>query len=411
MAQNKDQPYGSAAPKLRDPQNLLTLLGVAAAITLTYFAYQASGLEFVFILWTGILIGFTLFHARFGFASVYRQIVESGNTEMLRAHMFMLGIAATFFAPILMFDIGAFGSMPSAALSPISIGLVVGAFTFGFGMEMGSGLAPASLYQAKGGRSAMICTLLGFLAGSVLGAYHFGFWNETLPEISEISLATDTGLGYIGAWVVQVAIFAFIVVISYLYKKRKRPPLLPPLPSAAGWRRIFFGTWPLWVGATVLAFLNAIVFILQGEPWKLTAAFTLWGSKLLMNVGIDVIHWEYWAAEERLIALQQPIIMDSTSVLNFGVIIGTFLTLTLGGLIRFSKIPIYLAFIALGGGLLMGYGATLSFGANVGAYFSGIASFSLHAWIWASMAILGVYTAYGVGKRLNLVTKQREENE
>ena len=165
----------SPTPTLRDPQNVLTFVGIAAILLLTYFAYQASGFEFVLVFWVGILIGFTLFHARFGFAAVYRQIVETGNTEMLRAHMFMLGIAATLFAPILMFDIGAFGHTPEGALSPISIGLVIGAFMFGFGMEMGSGLAPASLYQAKGGRTAILCTLLGFLIGAVLGAYHFGF--------------------------------------------------------------------------------------------------------------------------------------------------------------------------------------------------------------------------------------------
>ncbi|WP_373893655.1 YeeE/YedE family protein [Virgibacillus sp. CBA3643] len=382
----------------------MIILGMVAAFILTYFAYQASGIQFVCLLWTGILIGFSLFHARFGFAAVYRQIVESGNTEMLRAHMLMLGMAATFFAPILMFDIGAFGTGPEGALSPISIGLVVGAFIFGFGMEMGSGLAPGSLYQAKGGRSAMLCTLLGFFIGSVLGAFHFGFWNESLPAGSEISLATDTGLGYVGAWGLQIAIFALIIVGTYIYKRRKRPPLLPPLPSATSWRRVFFGSWPLWVGAMILAILNAVVFIVQGEPWKLTSAFTLWGSKLLMGFGIDVSQWQYWVSEERLAALLHPVFQDSVSVLNFGVITGTFLSLALGGLIRFGKIPVHIAALALAGGLLMGYGASVSFGANIGAYFSGIASFSLHAWIWAPMAILGVYTAYYVEKKLNLAS-------
>ncbi|WP_054636609.1 YeeE/YedE thiosulfate transporter family protein [Thalassobacillus sp. C254] len=50
----------------------------------------------------------------------------------------------------------------------------------------------------------------------------------------------------------------------------------------------------------------------------------------------------------------------------------------------------------------MGYGAAISYGANIGAYFSGIASFSLHAWIWTVMAITGVYTAFHIEKRLKL---------
>ncbi|GAA3714977.1 YeeE/YedE family protein [Salinicoccus jeotgali] len=407
MTQNKvhSSKSNSSSPTLRDPQNVLIILGILVVLLVTYLAYQASGFESVLLFWVGVLIGFALFHARFGFAAVYRQIVETGNTELLRAHMFMLGIATTLFGFILMFDISASPNMTEGALSPISIGLVIGAFIFGFGMEMGSGLAPASFYTAKGGRTALLCTLSGFLSGAVIGAYHFGFWNKTLPSIPKFSLAIDTGLGYVGAWGMQVAIFAMIIILSYLYKKRKKPRLLPALPTAVGWKRIIFGSWPLWVGALVLAVLNAAVFILQGEPWKLTAAFTLWGSKLLMNLGIDVTQWEYWVAEERIPALIEPVMMDSMSVLNFGVVLGTFLSLTLGGMIRFSKIAIHLAILAFVGGLLMGYGATISFGANIGAYFSGIASFSLHAWIWAAMAIMGVYAAYMVGKKPNLASK------
>jgi hypothetical protein len=39
----------------------------------------------------------------------------------------------------------------------------------------------------------------------------------------------------------------------------------------------------------------------------------------------------------------------------------------------------------------MGYGAQLADGCTVGAYFGGIASFSVHGWLWAAMAVLGSY--------------------
>ncbi|WP_018924304.1 YeeE/YedE family protein [Salsuginibacillus kocurii] len=376
------------------PQSLLTIFCLLVALLLGSLTYYYSGIQYIALFITGILIGFTLFHARFGFASVYRQLIETGNTQMLRAHMLMLATAATLFAPIFIFELGFFDAHPSPALSPLSTGLFVGSFLFGFGMEMGSGLAPSSLYKAEGGRTAMILTLFGFTSGATAGAAHFGFWNESLPAASEFSLATDTALGYPGAWGVQLAIFITLAIGSYIYKKRTHPPLLPALPSATGWKQIIFGSWPLWAGATVLALLNALVLLIRGEPWVLTSAFSVWGAKIVEFLGMDASGWGYWGAVEDLEALHLPVWMNSTSVLNFGVIIGTFITLTLGGLIRFAKIPLYIGVMALGGGLLMGYGATIAFGANVGAYFSGIASFSLHAWIWTIMAILGVYTAY-----------------
>ena len=41
------------------------------------------------------------------------------------------------------------------------------------------------------------------------------------------------------------------------------------------------------------------------------------------------------------------------------------------------------------GGLLLGYGARIAYGCNIGAYFSGIASSSLHGWIWGITAFAG----------------------
>ena len=53
-----------------------------------------------------------------------------------------------------------------------------------------------------------------------------------------------------------------------------------------------------------------------------------------------------------------------------------------------SKIELISATI---GGLLMGIGARLSFGCNIGAFLGGTASGSLHGWIWFAMAFVGTY--------------------
>ena len=49
------------------------------------------------------------------------------------------------------------------------------------------------------------------------------------------------------------------------------------------------------------------------------------------------------------------------------------------------------------GGFFMGFGARLAFGCNIGALFSGIASGSLHGWIWFLFAFIGTY--FGVKLR------------
>ena len=62
-----------------------------------------------------------------------------------------------------------------------------------------------------------------------------------------------------------------------------------------------------------------------------------------------------------------------------------------------AKVPLLSFAAAAIGGVLMGYGARLSFGCNIGALFSGVASGSLHAWLWFAAAFVG--SALGVWLR------------
>src|SRR5699024_5925122 len=142
-------------------------------------------------------------------------------------------------------------------------------------------------------------------------------------------------------------------------------------------KRIFRGSWPLWVAALVLALLNALTLVTRGQPWGVTSAFALWGSRIALFLGIDVTNWGFWARETG-IALKQSVFHDKTSVMHFGIILGAFIASTLGGLFKPKKMQFRKVIAAIIGGLLMGYGARLAFGCNIGAYFSGIASMSVH---------------------------------
>jgi uncharacterized membrane protein YedE/YeeE len=51
---------------------------------------------------------------------------------------------------------------------------------------------------------------------------------------------------------------------------------------------------------------------------------------------------------------------------------------------------------AIFGGILVGYGARIAYGCNIGAYFSGIASGSLHGWLW----LVAAFGGRAIGTRL-----------
>ncbi|AIC93730.1 MULTISPECIES: YeeE/YedE family protein [Shouchella] len=376
---------------LNPPQRLLVIVGIVVAILLTVFLALTQHVVQPLLALIGIGLGFTLFHARFGFTSAFRRLASVGNGQSLRAHMLMLAVACLLFAPILAIGTTFFGTDANGYVSPVGVSLLVGAFIFGIGMQLGGGCASGTLYAVGGGRSVMFITLLFFIIGSTIGAAHFTFWMDEMPSAEPFSLATSTGLGYGGALLVSLLIFATIAWITIRIEKKKNPPKMAAVPSAVGWKRIFRGSWPLFTAAIVLAVLNALTLLTRGTPWGVTSAFTLWGSKAADAMGFNVESWGYWQGSTE--ALHASIFADTTTVLNFGVILGAFLASAAGGLFTLSTITAKNAAASVIGGLLMGYGARLAFGCNVGAYFGGIASFSAHGYIWGVMAIGGTFLA------------------
>jgi uncharacterized membrane protein YedE/YeeE len=378
--------------KLNPIQKPFLTIGVLASIILLITIVASTDWIQGTLYIIGLALGLTLLHARFGFTSAFRRLMSVGNVQGLQAHMVMLAVATTLFAIILSTGFSFTGSTPTGYVSPVGVSVLVGAFMFGIGMQLGSGCASGTLYSVGGGSSSMILTLLSFIVGSVIGAYHFTFWMEETPALPPISIAESTGLGFFGGWVVQMALFAGIYWLTVQIAKRKNPPSMKPLATTTGWKKVVRGSWPLFTAAIILALLNALTLAVRGNPWGITSAFALWGGKALMLVGIDVSGWGYFTGANGE-ALTQTVLADSTSVMNFGIILGAFIAASAQGTFKPKKIKPGIAGASIMGGILMGYGARLAFGCNIGAYFGGIASFSLHGWVWMVMAMLGTLLA------------------
>ena len=248
----------------------------------------------------------------------------------------------------------------------------------------------------------MTLTLLAFIAGSVVATFHMPFWWNT-PSLGEVSLG-DT-LGWTGAVGVQLAAFALVTAVTWWIERRRAGARESRTPPLRGWARALRGPWPLLAGGVVLAVLNALTLVLAGHPWGITWAFALWGAKALQAVGYDLTTVPFWSGEFQQAALAAPVLADVTSVMDLGIILGALLAAGLAG--RFAparRVPLGIVAASVLGGLLLGYGARIAFGCNIGAYFSGIASTSLHGWLWGVAALLGtpigvrLRTLLGVGQ-------------
>ena len=379
------------------PQAGVVIVGLVAALVLGGIIFSSSGQVPAVLFALGLSLGFVLFHSRFGFTSAWRQLVAVRQGKALRAHMLMLAVACTLFAPVLATQTS-FGDVPATpSLAPIGFGLFVGSFLFGVGMQLGGSCASGTLFAIGSGQTAILLTLTGFVVGSVIGALHFPWWTNDLPSHAPVSLA-DTGAGYLGAWLISLAVMAVVVGLTYAVGRRRAVPPVEQPPVARGAGRAVRGSWPLWVGALLLAGLNVLTLLVSGSAWGITFAFSLWGSKVLDALGVDVLSWGFWSDPANLAKYQAGVLAEKTSVMDLGIIVGALVaSAAAGAFVVHRRVPGRLALGAVLGGILMGYGARIAFGCNIGAYFGGIASFSLHGWLWGVMALVG--TAAGLALR------------
>lgn len=122
--------------------------------------------------------------------------------------------------------------------------------------------------------------------------------------------------------------------------------------------------------------------------------------------GLDPQAWPYWQGNPEGVATS--VFADVTSVMDFAIIAGAALAAAASG--RFAlrwRLSLPAIVGAALGGVLMGYGARLSGGCNIGAYFSALASGSLSGWVWP----LGAWLGSVVGLRLQATIQgQRREH-
>ncbi|MEX0965588.1 MAG: YeeE/YedE family protein [Pseudohongiellaceae bacterium] len=366
--------------------NRVSIAAAAALATALYFYLSIvygwrQGALFI----VGLAAGIILYHAAFGFTAAWREVVSTGRGAGLRAQMIMLGVTVLIFTPLIAQG-ELWGTSLRGSVAPLNIAVVCGAFMFGLGMQLGGGCASGTLFTAGGGNMRMLITLAAFIAGSVLGTWQWSSW-QGVPGFEPFSLAENYGT--VWAIIISLGLFTAVWLASSTYERHRHGSLKSDrdVDRAYSW---LAGPWPLIAGALALAAVNVSTLLLAGRPWGVTSAFALWGGKAAVFLGIDVTQWAYWQRPGLGSALEESLFVDITSVMNIGIILGALLAAGLAG--KFApnfRIPFKSVVAAVVGGILLGYGARIAYGCNIGAYFGGIGSTSLHGWLWFAAAFFG----------------------
>lgn len=143
----------------------------------------------------------------------------------------------------------------------------------------------------------------------------------------------------------------------------------------AGYSKIFYENWPMWVGGVLIGILSVFVFS-WSRPWGVAGGLRNWGDNLFYLIGL-------YSQKP-----QSPL-LSSSSLLTLGLLIGAFMSSLFSKQFAFQRAPLLEIIKGAVGGILMGIGASMAGGCNVGGFFSATSALSLSGLLMMAGLIVG----------------------
>jgi uncharacterized membrane protein YedE/YeeE len=343
----------------------LALASTAILIVLVLLDHQPASAALIL---GGFGLGIAFLKAEFSYTASWRRFLTRGEAGGLLSGLIVIAICALAVVPV-----AALTAKFGGAIAPLGPSLIIGAFVFGIGMQLANGCGSGTLYTVGGGSGRMLIALLFFIIGSVFGSL-------SLPAFLSLGgvdpvLASD----YLGAWgglaatLVSIAIAAALIIAV----ARRRDANFVPSRNYV-------------IGGGAIGLLCVAVFFAGGHPWSVTFGYTVWGAKAATALGFDLSHSAFWQWPGPKHALAESVLSDTSSLTDFGMLFGAMAAAAASKPFATAPWPPMKSLLAAGiGGLLMGWGARLGFGCNIGAFVGGVASGSLHGWVWFLAALPG----------------------
>jgi uncharacterized membrane protein YedE/YeeE len=386
----------------------LTILGLLTVTGLAALTFGLGGIILALAWLLGIGLGFAIQRSRFCLASAFRDLAMFGTTSITRALVLLVLLISLSLGVA-----GMAGVSFSGYVFPYGIHTVVGALMFGIGMVLAGGCGAGTLWRIGEGYLLSWISLGGILSGLLVAGKHLPWWHSRLMASAPSASLIDL----LGA---SPAMLVYLIALGGIYwwffrletptssssasaELGIRPVVRSGQESGARLKRIFTTSWSYTTGALALSALAVAVALLTGKPWGITQAYIGWSTWLWRTVGQD-IPAALGAIQPARGEIQSLGILSSPSNwITLGLAAGSFIAAVLSSEFRVRKVKsVRQVALALVGGALMGYGARIAYGCTVGALLGGIASFSVHGWVFAAFLLVGAWVG---GKVLTRVVE------
>lgn len=409
-------------------------VGVIAAVTLFATTQYKDNSKLALFLLTGLLLGYILQRGRFGFAGGVRKIAVTGDGSLSKALLLLFGITTIGAAGI---HYGAFSKGAEAAfravegvatipgtgsVSTVNLAFIIGGLLFGIGMILGGGCASGTLSDSGEGSGRGMIVLFFFCIGGMLGTWHLPSLKKTFLFEGGFRGYLPDYFGYIGAVLFTLVLLTGLYVIVKKYESKRKNAGTQNVEefqeweqevavtkdvateykffSAETYHKFFVERWSYYTSAVLIGIMFLFIINTTGSSWGASGPYTHWGVALFSKF-IDFTTIEGFAGSVKVV--NSGILNDTGSVRNIGIILGALICMLLAGKWRlnFNFKAKDVAFYAAAG-ILMGYGAKLSGGCNVGALFSGIANMSVSGWVFLVLLVLGGLVGVKIVKKFNI---------
>ncbi|HTF56436.1 MAG TPA: YeeE/YedE family protein [Planctomycetota bacterium] len=363
----------------------------AVLVGLRLHAFPGRGRELSFTLLAGFAAGFVFQRSRFCFASAFRDLFQKRERRVLLGLLAALAVGSAGY----MLIFGAWVPDPTlyrpdtAHIAPVGAHLVLGGALFGFGMVLGGGCITGHLYRAGEGSTVAWVGLLGIFVGYAIA---LAAWNPIYLNLvgSGRGLWLPERLGYAGAFALQMAALAAGAVILL---KRTPAPAPPPAEPATAWtvaRKIFVDGWPTWAGGISLGLIATFAY-LRTSPLGVTEELGRLARLAGNAAGIVPERLHGLDGLKGCAAVANPATVSTNAVFVLALVGGALFAALIAGEFRPRAGTPGGYFRALGGGLLVGFGAMISLGCTVGTLMSGVMAFSLSGWVFFAALAVGAW--------------------
>ncbi len=319
----------------------------------------------------GLAFGFALSRGRFCMNSAFRDIIVMKDYNLIKA----VGIA--ILVSMLGFAIMSATGVIAINPKPFFWGAnMVGGFVFGIGMVVAGGCASGITYRSGEGMVGAMSAVAGFAIVAVAtaaGAFKpVTTFLQSNTTVTFADGATPT-LAFGAQYHIVALIIAIVALVVWFALSRRGKAAMKP-ETVPLKERIFKRGWGWLTTGIVIGIISIIAFPVSAAAGRNYPLGITGGWKTLLQsleTGQNVLSWE--------------------SFLIIGTVIGACIAALIAGEFRLRAPAPKVIIQAFFGGAIMGFGAIVSKGCNVGHILSGVPQLSLGSILGGAFIVLGCW--------------------